>query len=103
MHLHASECPWQAVQQQHTPSVLRSPACRCKREHDDRLASRTHARQEQAEMAIQMLRARSSAIWFKSSTGLQRLFANGMQAVLKGFDYVNGQLKVLVFGLPAAG
>ena len=39
-----------------------------------------------------MLRARSSAIWFKSSTGLQRLFANGMQAVLKGFDYVNGQL-----------
>ena len=36
--------------------------------------------------------ARSAPIWFKSSTGLQRLFANGMQAVLKGFDYVNGQL-----------
>ena len=35
---------------------------------------------------------RSAPIWFKSSTGLQRLFANGMQAVLKGFDYVNGQL-----------
>lgn len=35
---------------------------------------------------------RSAPIWFKSSTGLQRLFANGMQAVLKGFDYINGQL-----------
>ena len=38
-----------------------------------------------------MLCARSAPIWFKSSTG-QRLFANGMQAVLKRFDYVNGQL-----------
>ena len=39
-----------------------------------------------------LLCACSAPIWFKSSTGLQRLFANGMQAVLKGFDYVNGQL-----------
>ena len=39
-----------------------------------------------------MLCAHSAPIWFKSSAGLQRLFANGMQAVLKSFDYVNGQL-----------
>ena len=58
----------------------------------DRLTTRTHALQASASTAIIMLCARSAPIWFKSSAGLQRLFANGMQAVLKGFNYVNGQL-----------